>query len=117
MKKQVLAALLCALSAPRLPAQAATPARPKVWGPGRVGSYQPVPCDSPTVLAAEAYLQTQLAAMQLEEVTEAYTQVVAGLNVKLICTVETADGPAQWEFVAFRSLDQRWHFSFAQRLR
>ena len=84
--------------------------------PGRMGAYAPAGLEAPMVLEARTFLQGRLPSMTLNEVREAYTQVVAGLNVKLVCEVEEEDGPATWQFVAFRSLDGRWHFHSALRL-
>jgi hypothetical protein len=113
MNKFVLSALLCPILGSPLSAQAAT-------DPGsrehRVGAYQPAPSDTPLVREALAYVQRQLTTLSLGEVTEAYTQVVAGLNVKLIVKATGDDGPSEWQFVAYRSLDGKWHFWSASRI-
>ena len=84
--------------------------------PGSMGAYAPASLEAPQVLEARTFLQGRLPNMTLNELREAYTQVVAGLNVKLVCEVLEEDGPATWQFVAFRSLDGRWHFHSALRL-
>jgi hypothetical protein len=81
-----------------------------------MGAYEPAPCDMPLVQDARAYIQKHLPSMNLEDVKEAYTQVVAGLNVKLICSVTADDGQSNWQFVAFRSLDGHWHLTSAKRI-
>jgi len=70
----------------------------------------------PLVLDAKAYVQKHLAAMSLGEVTEAYTQVVAGVNIKLVVNVTADDGPSSWQFVAYQSLDGKWHLYSANRI-
>ena len=72
--------------------------------------------EAPLVQEARTFLQGRLFGMTLNQVREAYTQVVAGLNVKLVCEVQEEDGLATWQFVAFRSLDGHWHFHSALRL-
>jgi hypothetical protein len=84
--------------------------------PPPMGAYRPAPVDTPLVGDARAFVQKHLASMTLGDVTEAYIQVVAGLNVKLVCTVVADDGPSAWEFVAYRSLDGKWHFYSANRI-
>ena len=116
MNKLVMASLLCPLVS--VPARALPPPndRPSSLSGPLMGAYQPAPCDSQLVQDARSFVQRHLASMTLDEVTEAYTQVVAGLNVKLVCTVSGEDGPASWQFVAYRSLDGQWHFRSANHL-
>jgi len=38
------------------------------------------------------------------------------MNVKLICSAQEEGREASWKFVAFRSLDEQWHLSLAERL-
>jgi hypothetical protein len=115
MASKLTPILLCpfiGLSALALP-----PATPAPRGKTiHVGGYSPAPTDTPLVTDAKAFLQASLPSWSFREVVEAYTQVVAGLNVKLVCDVTEADGPSQWQFVAFRSLDGRWHLTSAERL-
>jgi hypothetical protein len=116
MNKGVLAALLCLFTGMAAHAQAnpqpgSTPANTH-----RMGAYEPAPSDMPLVQDAKTYIQKHLASMSVNEIREAYTQVVAGLNVKLICAVTSDDGPSDWQFVAFRSLDGRWHLTSARRI-
>ena len=111
MNKYVLAAMLC----PLVGASARTQLPPTTGHP-TVGAYAMTPLDNPVVQEAKGYLQNQLPNQVLGEITEAYTQVVAGLNVKLIVAATGEDGPSTWQFVAFRSLDQRWHLTSAQRI-
>ena len=115
MNKLVLATLLCPIAGSMPPGQPAGDVPTSVTGP-LMGAYQPAACDTQLVQDAKTFLQHNLAAMNLDEVTEAYTQVVAGLNVKLVCAVSGEDGPAKWQFVAYRSLDGHWHFHSATHL-
>jgi len=111
--------LLAALLAPMAGAMAqgvdtsAPAADPAPSGRGTMGAYAPASLDNPRVQEARACIQKNLASITLNEVTEAYTQVVSGLNVKLVCSVQGEDGPAKWQFVAYQSLDGRWHFHSA----
>jgi hypothetical protein len=81
------------------------------------GSYQPAAVDSPGVLAARDAIQKQFAVLQIQTVKEAYVQVVAGLNFKLVCLVaEDASDPSTWEFVIWQRLDGLWQLQTARRL-
>jgi len=111
MNKYVLAALLC--SNFFNPAQARTPVQAKA---GLVGGYRPAPLDLDLVQETKAYIQKHLAAMTLGELKEAYTQVVAGVNVKIVCNVTADDGASTWEFVVYRSLDGQRHLYSANRM-
>jgi len=110
MNRYVLAALLG--SNFFNPAQARTPAPAKV---GLAGAYRPAPLNNALVQETRAYLQKQFAAMTLDELRKAYTQVVAGVNVKLVCNVTADDGASTWEFVVYRSLDGQRHLYSANR--
>ena len=111
LNKYVLAALLCPLVGASARAQMSQhPSHPIT------GAYEMTPLDTPVVQQAKGYIQNQMPNLVLGEVTEAYTQVVAGLNVKLVVEATGEDGPSTWQFVAFRSLDQRWHLTSAQRI-
>ena len=109
MKRILLAALLAPLAFIQ-----AQPTPPSLTQP-RKGGFKPTPTDSPVVLDAKAFLQSQLSTMTLTEVLEAEVQVVAGLKVRLLCAVTGDDGASTWQFLAFRSLDGRWHFQGANR--
>ena len=111
VNKYVLAALLCPLVGASARAQVAQ-------NPGHpiTGAYETTPLDTPVVQQAKAFIQNQLPNLLLGEVSEAYSQVVAGLNLKLIIEATGEDGPSTWQFVAFRSLDQYWHLTSAHRI-
>jgi hypothetical protein len=80
------------------------------------GSAQPATLDDPLVAEAKGFIQTHLAILRIERVTEASTQVVAGRRVRLVCRVKEEDGEGLWEFVAYRRLNGRWHLQLAKRL-
>jgi hypothetical protein len=80
------------------------------------GGYRAAALDAPLVLQAQAFIQKHLALLRLEELQEAYTQVVAGINVKLVCRVTGEGEPARWEFVAWRKLDGTWMLQSARKL-
>ncbi|GEM_PF-1307927 len=115
MNAFVLAAFLC----PALALSAQSPAQPS-GAPGGdsilVGDYRPTPVDQPQVVEAKGFLQQKLPNLTLLDVTRAYTQVVAGLNVKLVARVLDEEGTMDWEFVAYQSLDGKWHLTSANRI-
>ena len=120
MNKYVLAALLCSNFATTVqatpPSPSGTPAKSPDQGSILVGAYSPAPLDAALVQEAKAYVQKHLAAMSLGEVTEAYTQVVAGVNIKVVCNVSADDGPSSWQFVVYQTLDGKYHLYSADRL-
>jgi hypothetical protein len=110
VNKYVIAALLCAL--PGMAGQ------PSSGNPDTImaGAYVPVSPEIPIVQEARTFIQKHLASLQLGTPLEACSQIVAGVNIKFICVVTDEDGPADWQFVAYRSLDANWHFISAQTL-
>lgn len=116
MNKVVLAAMLCPLLGSA--ANAVSPeAEDSLRSPMRkVGAYQACSTEAELVQTAKCFIQGQLTGMTLAEVQEAYTQVVAGVNVKLVCRVLDEDGESEWQFIAYRSLDRRWHLYAANRI-
>jgi hypothetical protein len=84
--------------------------------PVLVGGYQPAAVDSPMALEARAFIQKHLAILRLDRIQEAYTQVVAGTKVKLVCQVSGEGAPSRWEFVAWRKLDGTWELQSARRV-
>jgi hypothetical protein len=50
------------------------------------------------------------------QVDTAYTQVVKGLNVKLICTAMAEGRQQSWKFVVYRDLDGRMELTLAELL-
>jgi hypothetical protein len=90
-------------------------------GQGRrlVGGYAPASVDDEVVREARTEIQRYFVPdlQRLAEIRQAATQVVAGLNVKLLCRVTSADrGHSLWEFVAWRRLDGSWHLISATRV-
>ncbi|BDU77884.1 hypothetical protein [Mesoterricola sediminis] len=81
-----------------------------------VGAYSPASADLDLVQEARTFVQAHLQGLDLDEVCEAYTQVVAGLNIKFVCPVRGEDGLSRWQFVVYRSLDGRQHFTSAIRI-
>ena len=114
MNRIVLAAMLCPLFS--LNVQAQSPANPAGQEGILVGAYEPAPSDTPLVAEARSYVQNHLARLSVQEVDEAFIQVVDGLNVKLICEVTAEDGPSTWQFVVYRSLKGQWQLQSAHRL-
>jgi hypothetical protein len=80
------------------------------------GAYVQVPVNSPQVKEARDFVQSRLTTFSLGETARAYVQVVAGLNVKLICDVNEEGKTVSWGFSAFRSLDGQWHLMLAERI-
>jgi hypothetical protein len=104
---------ILALYSPLLAAAGCMAPQPE---PRLVGGYQAAALDAPLVLEAQAFIQKHFAFLRLEAIQEAYTQVVAGTNVKLVCRVAGEGEPSQWEFVAWRKLNGTWELQSARRV-
>jgi hypothetical protein len=81
----------------------------------RMGAYRPVDPASPEVQEARAAIQKQFTVLRIGSVTEAFVQVVAGLNYKLVCQVTEDDGASTWEFVIWHKLDRTWKLTAARQ--
>jgi hypothetical protein len=104
-----------ALLAPIMASAQGVPAGPAEPGPV-VGAFQAVDRETPAVEEARAAIQKYFASLRLDQVQEAYQQIVAGVNFKLVCRVQGDGGQALWEFVVWRRLDDRWELTSARRL-
>ncbi len=107
-------AYLLLLACPLLAAPPRTPAGSAPRARVMPGSYQSVDPDSAEVREARAAIQRQMECLPIASVQEAFVQVVAGLNYKLVCRVET-DGNV-WEFVVWHRLNDAWELTSAKRL-
>jgi hypothetical protein len=101
------------------PLMAVTPQHPQPSAPASQvmpGGYQLVESDAAEVQTAKATAQNAMSNLRIEAVLEAYKQVVAGMNYKLICQVSAPDGAATWEFVIWHQLDDSWKLTSARQL-
>ncbi|MGA2081579.1 MAG: hypothetical protein ABSH53_13355 [Holophaga sp.] len=106
--------VLCPLLAAAHPAQAAT--QPPSQAAPMPGSYQSIEATDPGVQEAKEAVQRYLASLRIEEVREAWTQIVAGQNFKLMCRVSGERGPSTWLFVIWHRLDGTWQLDSAYRM-
>jgi hypothetical protein len=98
---------------------AVTPASTHPTAPAKAlmpGGYQQVDSQAATVQEARATAQKALSGISIEAVLEAYQQVVAGMNYKLVCRVAGPDGAGTWEFVVWHRLDDTWKLTSARHL-
>lgn len=116
MNRIVLSALLCPLLGLTAQAQAPGAGGPPSRADIMMGAYEPIPTDNPLVQEARDYAQSRMVSMNFGEVSVAYIQVVAGLNIKMVCSVTEDGQPAIWKFVVYRSLDKQWHLGVAEKL-
>lgn len=116
MNRMVLSAILCPFLC--LGAQAQTPDAGAAPSQTAIlyGAYQPISSDNPLVQEARDFAQSRMLSMTFGEVSVAYVQVVAGMNVKLVCNVTEDGQPSSWKFVVYKSLDGKWHMGLAERL-
>ncbi len=80
-----------------------------------VGGYMKVAVSDKEVAAALSYLKKNFPALGIESVVEASTQVVAGMNIKMICKVTHAGTSETWEMVVYRDLKNEYHFTGAKK--
>jgi len=107
---------VAAVAGPLLAAGPSLCAHPAAGAAAVPGGYQTTDVDSAQVREARAAVQKNLATLRIESVREAYVQVVAGLNFRLVCEVSGEGGPAVWEFVIWHKLDGTWQLTGARRL-
>lgn len=81
-----------------------------------VGAYSPANLNSPEVQQAKQFVQARMASLALTDVRIAYTQVVAGLNIKLITNALEDGRQVSWKFVVYRDLNNQYSLSVAERL-
>lgn len=101
------------------PLMAAPPAHTRPTAPASQampGGYQSVDREAAPVQEAKATVQKELSALSIEAVLEAYQQVVAGMNYKLVCRVAEPGGADTWEFVVWHRLDGTWKLTSARQL-
>lgn len=82
-----------------------------------VGGYTKVPVNGKDVTDALSYLKNNFPAIGINSVEQAYTQVVAGVNFKLICKVTQAESKEMWEMIVYRDLKNEYHFTGARRVK
>ncbi len=116
MNRIFRSAVLLAALAFAVPAPAADTQDPATQPPILLGAYTPVPVDAPDVQDAKAFVQDRLPSLDLVDVKVAYTQVVAGLNIKLISNALDAGRQETWKFVVYRDLEGRMALALAERL-
>jgi len=83
------------------------------------GGYAQVDGKGPVADQARKMVQRYFsdARLRIVEVQEAYTQVVAGTNIKLVCRVLAAgEEDSVWEFVIWHKLDDSWRLTSAVRV-
>lgn len=82
-----------------------------------VGGYTKVAVDSKDVTDALSYVKKNFPAFGVESVEEAYTQVVAGLNVKMVCKVAHPKCSEKWELTVYRDLKNEYHLTGAKSVK
>jgi len=98
------------------PAQAVVPDADPSQSDIIVGAYTPVPVDAAVIQDAKNFVQSHMPSLSRVEVCVAYTQVVHGMNVKLIGTGVEDGQQVSWKFVIYRSLNGLMALSLAERL-
>jgi hypothetical protein len=81
------------------------------------GGYTKVPVNEKEVTGALSYLKKNFPAFGIDSVEEAYTQVVAGVNIKLICKVTHPGNRETWEIIVYRDLKNEYHFTGAKSVK
>lgn len=81
------------------------------------GGYASISTNDQLVKDSLALLKKNFAILKVTGVESAAKQVVAGLNIKLVCKVSN-EGAAneRWEFVIYKDLKNKYHLTSAKRL-
>jgi hypothetical protein len=114
MNIALLPLLVCPLMAAPQASPASMAAQSEYYG--MPGAYQPVDIESPEVLEAKASIQDHFPKFIIDQVNEAYVQVVAGTNYKLVCAVLGDGQSAVWQFVVWHMLNGQWELTSARRV-
>ena len=78
------------------------------------GGYTKVSVSDSEVTGALSYLKSNFPVIQIGTVTEAYKQVVSGLNIKMICKVTQVGKTETWEMVVYKDLNNHYYFTGAK---
>jgi hypothetical protein len=81
-----------------------------------LGAYSPAPVDAQVVQDAKNFAQSRITSLTLVDVNVAYTQVVRGLNIKLVATGVEDGQQVTWKFVVYKDLDGKLELTIAERL-
>ncbi len=65
---------------------------------------------------AKNFAQSRIPSLTLTDVNVAYTQVVKGLNIKLVATGLEDGRQATWKFVVYKDLDGLMDLTLAEKL-
>jgi hypothetical protein len=97
-----------------LPLGAGAP-QPKAPGilPGGFRSLDPA---SDPAKAAAGAVQKELALLTVNKVEQAFVQVVAGMNYRLVCQAQRGEAVSTWEFIIWSKLDGTWELTSARKL-
>ncbi|GEM_PF-2477837 len=82
-----------------------------------VGGYAKVTVSEKVVTETLSFLKKSFPAFGIESVEEAYTQVVAGMNIKLVCKVSHPQCTETWELVVYRDLNGEYHLTGAKSVK
>jgi hypothetical protein len=86
-------------------------------GQPTVGGWKKISITDKEVVDSLAYLGENFPVITVEKVHSAYVQVVAGLNVKLICTIAGLGEEKKWEIIVYKDLEKNFHFTSAKYAR
>jgi hypothetical protein len=68
------------------------------------GGWMKIAVDDKAVTDSLAYLKQNFPVIRIEGVQSAYQQVVAGLNIKLVCKVSQMGNDEMWELIIYKDL-------------
>ena len=78
------------------------------------GGYSQVSTSDKIVTDAVSFLNENFPAIKIDSVKKAYQQVVAGMNVKLVCSVKCCEKKETWDIVVYRDLKGNMFFTSAK---
>lgn len=85
-----------------------------------VGAYTKIPVTDPAVKQCQTLIQKYFDKLKMNvklvKVTDAYSQVVAGVNYKIIGAVNNNAKTENWQFIIYKDLKQNMRVTSAQNL-
>ena len=97
-------------------AQVVTPVGTPLQSDVILGAFVPCPVDAPLVQDAKNFAQSRISSLTLVDVNVAYTQIVAGTNIKLVTTGVEDGQQVTWMFIIYKKLDGQMSLSLAEKL-
>lgn len=81
------------------------------------GGYTKIAVTDKEVTDAVSFMKKSFPAIRIDAVNEAFKQVVAGLNIRLVCNVSAMGGKDTWEMVIYKDLKGNYFLTGAKSVK